>query len=275
MSSPRLNILITGGSGYTGQFLVHHLTREHQVHYTYGTRQLASAPDGVAAHQVDLATGEGLQPLFEQTTFHAVINCAAISQPAACEANPQAARAVNVPTHLVGLACCGSRRSAVWRPCWCDFSTDQADAVRGCSPTTFFSDEWRSPVYVRDLCGLVEGLVRGAAAGPAGDAGTAAAAAAGPGAGAGEAALVPRHRVYNAGGPERLSRADMARQVADVLGCGYGAIREAPSASVSRPVASPSDISMDVSRLTTQLGFRTTSFRQALTHIFAEAADGR
>ena len=55
---------------------------------------------------MNLATGEGLDACLEALTCNgrqlvAVINCAAISQPAVCERDPAAAAAVNVPTHLL------------------------------------------------------------------------------------------------------------------------------------------------------------------------------
>lgn len=51
------------------------------------------------------------------------------------------------------------------------------------------------------------------------------------------------------GGPERLSRVDMAMAVADARGYDRAAIVPAPAASVDRGVASPADISMDISAL--------------------------
>ncbi|PNW70401.1 hypothetical protein CHLRE_17g718250v5 [Chlamydomonas reinhardtii] len=311
-----MNVLITGGSGYLGQFLVHGLAElGYTVHYTYGSRQLASAPAGVVAHKVDLSTGEGLTQAFEQTPFHAVVNCAAISQPALCETAPDTARAVNVPTHLVDCLLRQEAERGGLRALLIHISTDQvfdgsrahwkedeagnqvnvygkskyeaeqhilsrlpepypvailrssiiygppapdpvprplflqfvASAVSNPDkPTSFFQDEHRSPVHVRDLQRLTELLI--AAHGQQlevqqqqGQQGAAAAEsvprkaveALAPGALATVAAR--RHRVYNAGGPERLSRVDMARQVADCLGCGHGSIESVPSASVARP----------------------------------------
>ena len=52
-----------------------------------------------------------------------------------------------------------------------------------------------------------------------------------------------------AGGPDRLSRLDMALQVAETYGFdGQSSIIAVPSASVNRGVASPADISMSVDR---------------------------
>ncbi len=115
----------------------------------------------------------------------------------------------------------------------------QETAVRGSQPTTFFEDEWRNPVYVQDFVRLVGGLLDGAVQlpyqeGPAAAVAVAAAAGAaaaegaaatgssggqeGPGAGGG-AAVGGGGRtregccVFNFGGPERMSRVDMARRV--------------------------------------------------------------
>ncbi|GLI64946.1 hypothetical protein VaNZ11_008348, partial [Volvox africanus] len=338
MSETPQTILVTGGSGYAGQFLVHALAKVHTVHYTFCTRQLTSAPTGAVAHKVDLVTGDGLQEAFDKTTFHAVINCAAISQPGLCESSPDAARAVNVPFHLVDCILRQEQSRGI-RAALIHFSTDQvydgshamwkedepcgpvntygktkqeaeqhilsrlparfpvailrcsiiygppppdpvsralflqfvASAVRGGSPTTFFDDEWRSPVYVGDLERLVRRLIEANACvkihkSTTADAARVTAVLADGAAGSHQAptGITWRHRVFNTGGPERLSRVDMARQVADALGCGYNAILPASTASVNRGVASPADISMDVSLLMEEFGFHTTPLREAL-----------
>ena len=109
----------------------------------------------------------------------------------------------------------------------------------------FFSDEWRNPVFVLDVCRVVERFLCGTA---------------------GKGAL---NRVYNMGGPERLSRADMAEQLAEVRGHDRRRIRRCPAASIAgaRGVASPADISMDSSALAAALDFTFTPFAAALRAI--------
>lgn len=95
--------------------------------------------------------------------------------------------------------------------------------MRGSQPATFFSDEWRNPVYVRDLQRLVKLLIAQSTEPEAEATGTEAAAKGGAEAGTAPqleqgglgSAHQPRRipRVLNTGGPERLSRVDMARQV--------------------------------------------------------------
>ena len=86
--------------------------------------------------------------------------------------------------------------------------------------------------------------------------------------------LVPPRRLFNLGGPDRLSRVDMARAVAEARGHDPAPILAVPAASVSRPVASPPDISMDSSRVEGELGLRLTPFAQALASIFSGTGGG-
>lgn len=65
------------------------------------------------------------------------------------------------------------------------------------------------------------------------------------------------------GGPQRLSRVDMAAAVAAARGHDPACILRAPASSVDRPVASPADISMDSSRLEEELGIKLTPFDSA------------
>ena len=78
--------------------------------------------------------------------------------------------------------------------------------------------------------------------------------------------------VYNMGGPQRLSRVDMARAVAAARGHDAACILAAPAASVDRGVASPADISMDSSRLEGELGWALTPFEDALRLIYPQPA---
>lgn len=56
-------------------------------------------------------------------------------------------------------------------------------------------------------------------------------------------------RVFNMGGPERLSRVDMAQRVSAAWALDPQYIVQQDSGSIQRTVASPADISMDISRL--------------------------
>ena len=71
-------------------------------------------------------------------------------------------------------------------------------------------------------------------------------------------------RVYNMGGPDRLSRLQMAETVAAVCGYPTDAITAAPASSVQRPVRSPPDISMDSSKIEAELGIKLVAFADAV-----------
>lgn len=75
-------------------------------------------------------------------------------------------------------------------------------------------------------------------------------------------------RLFNMGGPQRLSRAEMAFELAAFLRLdAQGVVLAAPAASVPRPVPSPADISMDSSRLVSALALQLTPFVDALAQI--------
>ncbi|KAI7836218.1 hypothetical protein COHA_009899 [Chlorella ohadii] len=231
----------------------------------------------VQGFKVNLATGEGLDECLEALTaggkrLVAVINCAALSQPAVCEAHPEAAAALNVPTKLLDAL---ERHKAAkgCDPLLIHFSTDQVydgskarwkedddckpvnvygrtkldgeravqarwpnhailrssiiygpdpplveverplllqfidESLTAKRPTAFFDDEWRCPVRVRDIIRVVQTLI------------------------ARQGEL--QHRLFNLGGPDRLSRADMAEAVARAHGHDPALVQRLPAASAA------------------------------------------
>lgn len=307
-------VLVTGGTGYLGQFLVDSMARSGwTVVYIYLSSAPPPFPPGAVGFRVDLSTGDGLDACMAAAgdDLAAVINTVAVSQPAACEADPRRARAVNVPTNLLDALEAHRQRTGK-EPLLVHLSTDQVydgskawweegdatapineygrsklEAERAIygrwprhavlrssliygpeppaapvgrslflqfvatalaaapakGPTTFFEDEWRCAVYVQDIVAVCRMLVEAGAAAPTG--------------------------AFNAGGPQRLSRVDMARGVAAALGLDPDVgIKPVPSASVARGVASPPDISMRSGRLEAALGMAFTRFEDALREIF-------
>lgn len=105
---------------------------------------------------------------------------------------------------------------------------------------------YRSPIYVEDIAKVILHIL--------------------------DLPQLPPKSLYNMGGPERLSRLDMATKVVEARGYNTTAVVPAPSASVQRPVASPADISMSVENLTKDLGLVLTTFSDALQQIPAEVA---
>eukprot|EP00271_Cylindrocystis_brebissonii_P016788 TRINITY_DN412_c0_g1_i1.p1 TRINITY_DN412_c0_g1~~TRINITY_DN412_c0_g1_i1.p1 ORF type:complete len:371 (+),score=61.63 TRINITY_DN412_c0_g1_i1:37-1113(+) len=106
--------------------------------------------------------------------------------------------------------------------------------------TDFFEDEYRCPIFIKDIERIVERLMEKHANGEV------------------------IQELFNLGGPDRLSRLQMAEMVAVVRGYSRAPIKAVPAASVNRGVASPPDISMDSSHLTTTLGISLTPFEEAV-----------
>lgn len=94
-----MRVLITGGSGYLGQFFIVALSSAYEVAYTYCSTALESCT--AQAFKVNIASGEGLSEAVLGFKPEVVINCAAVSQPAVCEQSYEACRALNRPLRLV------------------------------------------------------------------------------------------------------------------------------------------------------------------------------
>lgn len=224
-----------------------------------------------------------------------IVNCAAMSSPGACEKDPKLAEAVNAPSTLWTATATATGENA---PLWIQLSTDHVfDGKRAMSdehvmpapvnaygkskvlceetlareyprsvvlrssiitgpkppsldvqrtlfldfirdsfenksePTTFY-DEFRSPICVYDVCAVIRGLYARPPETP---------------------------KTYNMGGPDRVSRVDMAEAVAHYLANGDAALEAAYVGKITRAsceeaarlrgVAAPPDISMDSSAL--------------------------
>mmetsp|Transcript_6097 Transcript_6097/g.17460 ORF Transcript_6097/g.17460 Transcript_6097/m.17460 type:complete len:308 (-) Transcript_6097:672-1595(-) len=304
-----MKILVVGGSGYLGQFVVGDLAKDHEVAFThYSSATTSTLPHGVKAFWVDLKKGEGFADMFgEIGAVDVVINSAAMSSPAACENFVTIASQVNVPIHLLD-ALNKQKQENGSEPLLIHLSTDQVydgskamwteddacepintygrtklaaeqairqrwprhlilrssiiygpqcpvpvsralflqfivAALKQGKPTSFFKDEFRSAIYVQDILKLIRAAI--------------------------DQRDTLTQKLLNMGGPERLSRLDMAEAVAETYGLNKAAIQSATSASVERAVASPPDISMDSSRLKC-LGVPLTPLRAALEQMRAD-----
>ncbi|KAG9144924.1 hypothetical protein Leryth_026354 [Lithospermum erythrorhizon] len=101
----------------------------------------------------------------------------------------------------------------------------------------FFHDEYRCPVYIKDLVTIIVKITNKWISD-------------------GER----RQHILNVGGPDRVSRIKMAEVVAEVRGYNNSVIKPVSASSVDRGVNSPSDISMDITRLIQIIGISPTSF---------------
>ena len=123
-------------------FLLSHLSQVALLYHAADGAPPPAWPDATAAaglltaHPVDLATGAGLDAAFAALGAPpaALINAAALSSPAACEADPAGAAALNVPTRLLAAfakTCAGATPAP---PPFIQLSTDQVYAGAGGPP---------------------------------------------------------------------------------------------------------------------------------------------
>lgn len=304
---PQGTILVTGGSGYLGQFLVADLVQSHcKVAYTYFSNKLPD-PQGARSFQVNLATGEGLQECFDQLgPLTCVINTAANTNPAACEQNVEGCRAANIPTPLLDAL---ERHVQMHgsHPFLVHLSTDHVYDGQ----SQFYkenTDCWPVNAYGRsklDAEAAVQqrwprhAILRSSIIfGPP------------PPHPVGrglflqfiDTSLAEKkpttffhdewrtptyvqdlvraccaccalgdslpHRVMNVGGPSRMSRLDMAMAVAKVRGYDSSLVVSGSASSAPRTCATPADISMDTSVLEQDLDLKLTPFEDALKQIF-------
>ncbi|XP_020112567.1 uncharacterized protein LOC109727089 [Ananas comosus] len=308
----RKRVVVVGGSGYLGQHLLEALSRsagDHRVdlafthHRPIPPPELLEAIPAVRPFRVDLRTGEGFDAVaasFGQP--HVVVNCAALSVPRACETDPAAAMATNVPSSLVNwLLSFGNsnyllvhlstdqvyegvksfykeddetipvnmygkskvaavqfirekcsnyailRSSIIFGPQtispvskslpiqWIDSVLSQGREVE------FFYDEFRCPVYVKDVVNVILSITKMWISDGK-----------------------KMQLLLNVGGPDRVSRLQMAEAVADFRGYDHSLIKSVSASSVNRGVVSPADISMDISRLVELLRFKPISFRDGV-----------
>ncbi|KAJ0803344.1 putative methionine adenosyltransferase [Helianthus annuus] len=267
-----------------------------------------SIPDAIIPFQLDLHTGQGFHSITNQFGQpDIVVNCAALSVPRACETDPALAMSVNVPSTLVkwlsSFTECnntllihlstdqvyegtksfykeddetlpvnvyGKSKVAAEEYIfdnWSNFVILRSSIIFGrqtISPVSkslpiqwmdgvlskgqeaeFFHDEFRCPVYVKDVVNIIRTLTdRWISDGK------------------------KSQLVLNVGGPNRLSRAEMAETVARVRGYNTSLVKPVSASSIDRGVKSPADISMDISKLIQTLDFTPTSFEDGVKLTF-------
>ncbi|CAN8248206.1 unnamed protein product [Cochlearia groenlandica] len=111
-------------------------------------------------------------------------------------------------------------------------------------PVEFFHDEYRCPIYVKDLVSIILKLIQRWAD---------------------DDKKEGMRVVLNAGGGERVSRVEMAEAVAQARGHDLTLIKQvSASSSLSSPSPSPADISMDITKLIETLDMTPTCFKEAV-----------
>ena len=120
----------------------------------------------------------------------------------------------------------------------------QEEQLRKHNKCRFFTDEFRSPVCVQDIVRIVQWLLSA------------------------EPKASSARGIYNMGGPERLTRMDMAQAVAKHCKHDVKYLQPALSADVQRAAPSPADISMNSTKLQALLPFKLRKFEDGLSDCF-------
>ncbi|KNA15035.1 hypothetical protein SOVF_101900 [Spinacia oleracea] len=271
-------------------------------HSTPPSNLLLALPHSLS-FPLDLHNGHGFDSItatFGQPDV--VVNCAALSVPRACEVDPAAAMSINVPTALVNWMSSFKEKDTLFIHLSTDqvyegiksfykeedetspvniygkskveaekfilsnssnFAILRSSIIYGpqtISPVPkslpiqwidgvlskgnkvdIFYDEFRCPVFVKDVVAVILALITKWVT-----------------------EAKPMQLLLNLGGPDRVSRVQMAEAVAESRGYDISLINHVSASSVDRGVKSPADISMDISKLVKTLNISPTSFKDGV-----------
>lgn len=273
---------------------------------------LDSLPRSFGFFHVDLKSGSGFDAVslkFGQPDV--VVNCAALSVPRVCENDPDSAMSINVPSSLVNWLSsftenketllihlstdqvyegvksfykeedeivpvnvygkskvaaekfiyekCSNfailRSSIIYGPQtispvpkslpiqWIDSILSKGEKVE------FFHDEFRCPVCVRDVVKIILALTNRWLSEDK-----------------------QMQLLLNVGGPDRVSRVQMAEAVAEIRGYSTSLIKPISASSVDRGVMSPADISMDITKLVQTLNIHPVTYKDGVKLTLAAEA---
>ncbi len=110
------------------------------------------------------------------------------------------------------------------------------DGFRDGQPVTLFTDQFRTPLYVKDAVDIVEKLIA-------------------------RKDQPPQIKLIHAGGPERLSRVDIGRIFCGVFGYDTSLIKEIQMAEKGEVVNDAADVSLAIEKARKVLGFEPRGVR--------------
>lgn len=296
-----VRLLLTGAGGLLGGELARLLAARHTLTALVGRRP---APPGLDARRAASTDPAALAALLDELQPEALVHAAALADPDACERDPQQARLVNAlacgelarlcraracrlvllstdlvfggqgseareedepgPLQVYGRTKLEGERLAL--EAWPETAVVRSALVYGRGhggrgsasesvawalaagqPARLFEDQFRTPVDAASLADLLERVLRRGGSGR-----------------------------YHAGGPERLSRMELGRRVARVLGLDPGllvALRQGDLPGAPRPA----DVSLSSARARTELGWLPRGLDEVLRDQRAgpEAISGR
>lgn len=290
-----MKVIVTGASGFIGAHIVETLCSDHEVTGTF-----FSSTHGAGAHirapllKLDITDRDSVSELFDEIKPDVIIHTAAMTSIADCESQPGAAARINVEgtSNIIGAAGGGGFQT---RPYILLFSTDmvfdgteapysennppkplsiygrtKSESEILCPPGSlvlrialsfgrsinpgratffeqslgklargeeaiFFHDEWRTPLWVGDLTRIISLLLE---AEPSG--------------------------IIHIGGPERISRLDMAIRACKTLGLDHS--KTIPRSIDDMPGPQrPRDLSLETAKFREKFPrFAFTDFEQAI-----------
>jgi dTDP-4-dehydrorhamnose reductase len=284
-----VRLLITGASGLLGARLAQLLSERQDV---MAGHHRAAPPRGLVSVRLDVESAISVEAALESARPDAVLHAAALARTDDCERDPEQARRVNVGgCEYVARACAVRGIRLVALSTDLVFSGDHRDVAetheaaplmaygrtklegeeavlathpgsavarvalvmgRGFGPRgsasetiawalragrrpALFTDEYRSPVDAASLAAPLEALLTGA------------------------------HRgLFHLGGPERISRYELGRRVAQVLGRSAEAIDAVRQSDRPSAARRPADVSLDSGRARRELGYQPRPLEEAI-----------
>jgi dTDP-4-dehydrorhamnose reductase len=284
-----MRVLVTGSRGFLGQQIVKNMPTEWQV-----VEIARSGTGGADKYVIDFADIDQIKELFEHTRPDAVIHTAAMVDINRCETDPTTASRINVDasveiaTHCARLAipCVFTSTDLVFDghqapyeeldqvspvnaygrqkleaeegmrsanesviicrlcPMYAALDGDEtggfvapmAKALFDGDTINAFEDEFRTPILVNDVADFLIELVTLSTS----------------------SSLGIDQQLLHLGGPDRLSRSQIAILITDYTGCSQKQVRINRQKHVVMPAARPSDVSLS-SQKAVALGFRMTS----------------
>lgn len=281
-------IIVTGISGFLGQHFADAPAAGWEIHGIHHQQPFREGSDHF--WEIDLTDIEYTKTFFDQIKPKAIIHLAAISKPSECEADPDYSYKVNVvipallaqyayakrihfyyistdmvfdgtkgpydyqgnpaPVNLYGKQKYEAERRIMdihsaatiirlpllygYTPKKQNFLTEWVDKLQQGEEFIAFTDEYRSPVYVKDA---VEGILF---------------------------LVKKRHQgIWHLGGPDRLSRYEMAIQIAEAIGADTDLVIGKKLSEIELPYPRPADVSL-ICRKTEAAGLHPRTFAEGL-----------
>ncbi|RPJ74532.1 MAG: SDR family oxidoreductase [Desulfobacteraceae bacterium] len=289
-------LLVTGASGFLGWHLCVIAQSEWVVHGCYRSRKLL--PKAVCPHPIDLTDYKALKVLFRELRPKAVIHSAGIRDVEFCQTHKSQSHAVNVraseniaglcadsgalclfvssdlvfdglkppyreedevcPVNVYGTHKATAEKQLIRRypqavicrlpliygparPFGESFIQPLMRAIKAKAPLTLFSDEFRTPISAGDAAvGLLLALERQ------------------PG-------------ILHIGGPQRVSRFEFGRLLAEILDAGDAKITPSRRCEADLQAPRPADVSLDITKAH-MLGFSPAPLREGLRWAASDVA---